>query len=267
MDSKGQSLSLEEAVFSFLTTLPPQERIEKQQEVNRFALWYGKERPVGRITAVEVANYAEGIAASTGDAAKKLEPVKAFLSYAKKEGIIKTSLAPHVRVRQTSQKTPQHTKSKQQQVALTAEGHAQLKSQLAALEKERLHVAEELHLAAADKDFRENAPLEAAREHRDRVDARIKELQATISTAALVNEEKPAKDLKARLRSKVILRDIASGKKLTYTLLTRNEAKPADNIISIDSPLGKALLGQHQGDIVKVIAPVGELSYQIEKIE
>ena len=266
MDSKGQSLSLEEAVLSFLTTLPPQGRIEKQQEVNRFAIWYGKDRPANRITALEVANYAESVAASTGDAAKKLEPVKAFLSYAKKEGIIGTSLAPHLRIRQTSQKTPSHIKSKQR-VALTAEGYTQLKAQLAALEKERLQIAEELRLAAEDKDFSENAPLDAAKEHRDRVDARIKELQAAINTAMVVGEEKPAEDLRVRLRSKVILRDIASGTKLTYTLLTKNESNPAENKISIDSPMGKALLSQHQGDIVKVIAPVGELSYQIERIE
>ncbi len=266
MHSKGQNLSLEEAVLSFLTTLPPEERIEKQQEVNRFAIWYGKERSINRITAVEVENYAESVAASTGDAAKKLEPVKAFLSYAKKEKFIVNSLAPHVRVRQTSQKSSSSTKSRQQS-ALTAEGYAQLKSQLAALKEERVQIAEELRLAAEDKDFSENAPLDAAKEHRDRVDARIKELQSAISTATVVDEEKPAEDLRVRLRSKVILRDIASGVKLTYTLLTKNEANPAENKISIDSPMGKALLSQHQGDIVKVIAPAGELSYQIESIE
>ena len=266
MHSKGQNLSLEEAVLSFLTTLSPEERLEKQQEVNRFAIWYGKERSVSRITAVEVEKYAENVAASTGDAAKKLEPVKAFLSYAKKEKIITTSLAPHVRVKQTSQKASSSTRSKQRS-ALTAEGYAQLKSRLAALKEERIQVAEELRLAAEDKDFSENAPLDAAKEHRDRVDARIKELQTAINTATVVGEENPAENLRVRLRSKVVLRDIASGAKLTYTLLTKNEANPAQNIISIDSPMGKALLSQHQGDIVKVIAPVGELNYQIERIE
>jgi len=266
VNSEVQNLSLEEAVLSFLTTLPPEESMEKQQEVYRFALWYGKERPVKRITALEVENYAESVAASTGDAAKKLEPVKAFLSYAKKEKIIGSSLAPSLRIKQTSQKTSVSTRSRQR-AALTSEGYAQLKSQLAALKEERLQVIEELRLAAEDKDFSENAPLDAAKEHRDRVDARIKELQTALSTATLVDEEKPAEDLRVRLRSKVVLRDIASGAQLTYTLLTKNEANPLNNKISIDSPMGKALLSQHQGDIVKVIAPVGELCYQIESIE
>jgi transcription elongation factor GreA len=259
-----QSLSLGEAAFSFLTSLPPEERKDKQQEVNRFILWYGKERFISQITPVEVANYAAWVAASTGDTAKKLEPVRAFLTYAKKEGLVEASLAPHLRVK-ASPKTPLPTKPKQQ-VALTPEDYVQLKSQLAALEEERGRIAEELRRAAADKDFRENAPLQAAREHRDQVEAQIRQLQATISTGVVV-EEKPAEESAVRLGSKVILCDIASGKKLTYTIVTKNEANPAKNKISIVSPLGKALLNQRQGNVVKVIAPAGELCYQIEQIE
>ncbi len=267
MKEQRQNLNLEEAAFSFLTRLPPEERKDKQQEVNRFILWYGKERPLSQITALEVANYAEWVGASTVDATKKLEPVKAFLVYAKKGGLIETNLASHLRVRQTSPKTPLTARRRsKKQVALTLEDYAQLKSQLAALEEERLHIAEELRQAAADKDFRENAPLEAAREHRDQVEARIKELQAAVSTAVVV-KEKAADDLKAMLGSTVILHNISSGEKLNYTLVTTNEANPAKNKISIASPLGKALLNKQQGDIVKVTAPMGELSYQIERIK
>jgi transcription elongation factor GreA len=82
-----------------------------------------------------------------------------------------------------------------------------------------------------------------------------------------VVEEKPTEESAVRLRSKVILLDIASGRKLTYTVVTKNEANPAKNKISIVSPLGKALLNQRQGNVVKVIAPAGELCYQIEQIE
>jgi len=270
MDDKAQSLSIEETAFSFLTSLPAQERQEKQQEVTRFIFWCGKDRPICQITPLEVANYAEQVGASTGDAAKKLEPVKAFLSYVKKEGIIKTSLVSHLRIRQASQKTTVKTSMParaKKQVVFTAEGYAQLKSQLAALEEERIKVAEEMRLAAADKDFRENAPLEAAREHASHIEAQIRDVQAAIKAAEIVDDEKPAEDLRVSLRSTVVLRDITSGAKLTYTLVTKNEAIPAQNKISIDSPMGKALLKQHQGDIVKVIAPRGELSYQIELVE
>lgn len=259
-----QSLSLGEAALSFLTSLPPEERKDKQQEVNRFVLWYGKERLTSQITPVEVANYAERVGASTGDITRRLEPVRAFLTYAKREGLVKANLAPHLRVK-ASPRTPLRTKPKQQ-VVLTPEDYVQLKSQLAALEEERGRIAEELRQAAADKDFRENAPLQAAREHRDQIEAKIRGIQTAISTGVVV-EEKPAEESAVRLRSKVILLDIASGRKLTYTLVTKNEANPAKNKISIVSPLGKALLNQRQGNVVKVIAPAGELCYQIEQIE
>jgi transcription elongation factor GreA len=259
-----QSLSLGEAALSFLTSLPPEERRHKQQEVNRFVLWYGKERLTSQITPVEVANYAGWVGASTGDITRRLQPVRAFLTYAKREGLIEASLAPHLRVK-ASPKTPLPTRPKQQ-VVLTPEDRVQLKSQLAALEEERGRIAEELRRAAADKDFRENAPLQAAREHRDQVEAQIRQLQAAISTGVVV-EEKPAEESAVRLGSKVILLDIASGRKLTYTVVTKNEANPAKNKISIVSPLGKALLNQRQGDVVKVIAPAGELCYRIERID
>ena len=261
MDEQG--LSLGEVAFSFLSSLPPEEGKDKQQEVNRFVLWYGKERPINQITPLEVANYAQWVGSSS-DATRRLEPVRAFLAYAKREGFVKANLASQLRVRPTSAKTPLMPGPKQR-VALTAEDYAELKSKLATLEEERGRIAEELRQAAADKDFRENAPLQAAREQRDQIEAQMRELRAALSAAAVV-EEKAAEELVVRLRSRVILRT-PSGEKLTYTLVPKSQANPAENKISIDSPIGKALLNQHQGDIVKVIAPVGELRYQIERIE
>jgi len=260
-----QTFSLEELAFSFLTSLPPEKRNDKQQEVNRFILWYGKERLISKITPVEIANYAERVGASTGDATKKLEPVRALLTYAKKEGLVEINLTPHLRIRQASPKAPPPTKAREQ-VILTPEDYVQLKSQLAALEEERIHIAEEMRRAAADKDFRENATLQAARERRDYTEARMQEIRTALNTGVMMKEE-PPEALTVRLRSKVILRDVASGKKLAYTLVTKNEANPTKNKISIASPIGKALLSQHQGDVVKVIAPAGELHYQIEQIE
>ena len=263
-----QGFTLEAVALAFLTSLPPEERKEKQQEVNKFVLWYGKERLISQITPVVIANYAGSVAASTGDATKKLEPVRSLLTYAKKEKLIKTSLAPHLRIKQTSSKTPIRTKPRQQ-IALTAEDYALLKSQLSTLEEERVHVAEEMRIAAADKDFRENAPLHAAREHRDHIEAQMKEIQTAITTGVVVEAEKPmaTPTVTVRLRTKVVLRDIASGKELTYTLVTKNEANPANGKISIISPIGKALLNQPQGAVVKVTAPAGELHYQIQRIE
>ena len=259
-------MSLGEAALSFLTSLPSEESKDKQQELNKFVLWYGKDRPVGRISPLEIETYAGWVAKSTGDVNKKLEPVKDFLTYAKKQKHVKTTLATHLRIKKTATRARSRVKPKQQTI-LSAEDYVNLRAQLVTLEEERLSIAQEMRRAAADKDFRENAPLQAAREESSHIEARIREIQTAISTGVLVQEEEPAEEVTVRLGSKVTMRDVASGAKLTYTLVTKNEAKAAQSKISIISPIGKALLNQHQGDVVKVVAPVGELQYQIENIE
>ena len=259
-------MTLGEVALSYLTSLPPEESQDKQQEVNKFILWYGKQRPASKITPREIETYAGWVASSTSDATKKLEPVRDFLTYIKKEKLVKSSLATHLRIKQASTKTTPRAKPKQQ-VALTSEDYANLKAQLATLEADRRNIAEELHRAASDKDFRENAPLQAAREQRDQIESKIREIQSALRTGVLVQEEEPAEDVTVRLGSKVVLHDVASGAKLTYTLVTKNDANPAKSKISIVSPIGKAVLNQRQGDLIKVIAPAGELRYQIESIE
>jgi len=258
--------SLEEVALAFLTSLPAEERKEKQQEVNRFVVWYGKDRPVSHIAPVEVSSYANYVGTSGGDAARRLEPIRALLTYARKEKLIRSSLAPHLRIKQTPSRTAPPAKPKPQ-TALTAEDYAQLKSQLASLTKDRVRVAEEMRIAAADKDFRENAPLQAAREKRDHIEARMQEIQAAIANGVIVESGKPVQTQTVKLGCRVVLRDLASGKELTYTLVTRNEADPMSGKISIISPLGKALLNHPCGASVKVVAPARELRYQIERIE
>jgi len=263
----SEALSLGEVAFSFLTSLPPEESQDSQQEINKFISWYGKDRPVERITPLEIETYAGWVASSTREAAKKLQPVKSLLTFLKKEKFTKTNLATHLRVKQPSTKTKVRAKPPKEQVLLTEDDYSQLKAQLVTLEEDRRLIAEELRRAAADKDFRENAPLQAAREQRDQIEARIRQIQTAINTGVLVQHEERQEEVIARLGSKVTLRDLASGAQLAYTLVTKNEASPMNNKISIVSPIGKACLNQRQGDMVKVIAPAGEISYHIESID
>jgi transcription elongation factor GreA len=262
-----EALSLEELALRYLTSLPADERADKQQEVNKFVLWYGKGRSIAHITPTELETYAQWTAASTGDANRKLEPVRTLLQYAKKEKLLKASLAPHLRIKQAHIKGATRRKPKHPQVALTANDHADLKAQLVALEEERVRVAEEMRVAAADKDFRENAPLHAARERAAHIEARMNDIQASLATGIVVDAEAQPETLAAKLGSTVALLQMATGEKLSYTLATKNEANPANGKISIDSPLGKAVLNQHEGDVVKVVAPAGESLYKIEKIK
>ncbi len=261
-----QNSSLGEVALSFLTTLSLQEREDSLKEVNRFVLWYSKERPVNQLVPSVVASYADWIAASSADASSKLEPVRRFLTYVKKEGFTETNLAPHLRARKATAKTPYIIKQQSKQSStLTPQGYARLKSQLAKLEQKLPRIAEEIQNAAADKDFKENAPLQAARERKEQLEAQIRDLESAIKSAVV--DEKPIDTLKVRFGCRVALRNLSSGEELNYTLVSPRETEPAKDKLSIASPIGKALLNHCEGEIVEVTAPIGKLRYRIERIE
>jgi transcription elongation factor GreA len=153
-----------------------------------------------------------------------------------------------------------------EQIHLTSEGHAALKSELEALQNERPRVAEQIRHAAADKDFRENAPLEAAREHQGHIEGRIRELEATIKGATII-KEKTSTTLRVGIGCTVDLSDLTSGEQLHYTLVSPSESNPTKGKLSIASPTGKALLDQEIGAVVEVAAPVGTFRYRIVGIK
>jgi transcription elongation GreA/GreB family factor len=264
---EGKDLTLEEAAVSFLVSLPPEERGEVQPEVSRFISWYGKGRRVSQITPLDVANYAGWISTSTTDSARKLEPVRAFLTYLRKGGLTKIGLASHLKAKKKASRLTIVSKSALASAQLSPHGLAQLKAELESLEKKRARLIDEIQKAAADKDFSENAPLQAAREEYQHVKARIDGLNSILETASIITESKRADNPKVRLNSRVRVRDLGSGEISSYILVGQHEAKPALGKISLVSPLGKALLNQPVGNIVEVAAPIGKLRFQIEQIE
>ena len=264
--STSSSCSLGEAAARYFISLSPGDRLKAQQEVNKFVRWYGEERLLGGLTAIEVENYTGQITSSTTDPAEKLEPVKAFLGFAYKQGLTGTRLATHIKIKKASSKF--HTSSGHRSlntISMTAQGYADLETELAALKKERPRVADEIRKAAADKDFRENAPLEAAREYQGHLEGRIRDLESTLKLATVMDVEQ-ADSRKVGIGDTVTLRDLASSEQMDYMLVDASEADPARGKLSIASPIGKALLGHEKGDEVEVSAPVGVLSYKIEDI-
>jgi transcription elongation factor GreA len=262
----GDSPSLGEAAGSFLAKLAPGEREASQQEVYRFVRWYGWERPFAGLTAPEVANYAERLSLSDTDYAKKLELTRAFLVFAKKEGWIKTSLFTHLKARKGRPGAPVSTKrGLPKKVNLTPEGYEELKAEIADLKSKRLKAIEDIRTAAADKDFRENAPLDAAREQKGHIEGRIMELEETLKAATVIGVEQKS-GLKASIGKKVVLCDMTSGEDLRYMIVDPREVDPVQGKISVASPLGKALVGRREGDVVEVAVPAGKVRYQIQQV-
>jgi transcription elongation factor GreA len=266
-DSVPPNYSLGQIATQFILTLPSEERLKAQQEVYKFVRWYGEKRPLAGLTIPEVANYAEQITSSTTEVAEKLGVIKTFLAYAHKQGLTRANLAVHLKSKKTPPKSASILKRhSQRKLLLTSQGYADLKTQLTTLKNARPHIAEELQKAASDKDFRENAPLEAAREHQGQVEARIRKLESTLKMATLVDEQQTS-SREITFGDTVLLRDLVSGEQASYTLVDASEANPIECKISVASPMGQALLGQMKGQNIEVKAPAGILHYRIEDIK
>ena len=263
----SESPGLGEAAGLFLAKLSPEKREVSQPAVHKFVRWYGRDRPLAGLTAPEVANYAERLSLSDTDYNKKLELIRAFLSYARKAGWSRLNLATHLKAKKVKADSVSSAKQDLPEVIpLTRQGYAELEAELAALKDKRPQLIEEMRRAAADKDFRENAPLAAAREKRGHLEGKIRELEETLKAATIIDEGKKS-NLKINIGDRFILSDLASGEELHYRLVNPREVDPIQGKISGASPLGKVLVNRGEGETVEVTVPVGKLRYQIKRIE
>ena len=237
-----------------------------RNELGRFVGWCGPERVLGGILPSVIGGYADSVAGTgtTPQAAEKLQVVRKFLTYAKKKGMIETNLAQHVRIRKPrARKTQGGQAVDRDEVGLTPEGHAQLVAQLEELKSQRAPLAIEIQKAAADKDVRENSPLEAAREQLGMVDGRIQDIEGTLLQAVIIDPKKAKASVVVGLGTAVWVQDIESGRKSRYTVVSASEANPMDSKISDVSPIGKALIGKHSGVETNAETPRGTVRYKI----
>jgi transcription elongation factor GreA len=149
---------------------------------------------------------------------------------------------------------------------LTKEGYEKLKKELEELKGPvRMRIAEAIREAKAHGDLRENAAYHEAKLNQTRLDARIAELEKMFQLAKIVDTE--GVSAQARLGSKVKLLDLDFDDKLEINLVGSFEADPSRDLISINSPLGEALVGKGEGDEVEVAAPGGTSHYKILAVE
>lgn len=269
---QSDSVVFSQALTQYLSTLKLSSAPDTLNELTKFIRWCGRERNVVELTPQEAASYGDMMSESSGlqDRTARAKAVKDFLSYCYKSNFTHTSLAKHVRVRRNGRKVTS-TEAARVAMDITPEGYQNLVDELEALRSERVNVAQEINRAAADKDFRENAPLDAAREHQGFLEARIREIESGLQRARLVYTDKQRSDAKfdrdVRLGSRVKLMECLSKEEMTYTLVNASEASPMDLKMSVASPVGKALMGHKVGEEIDVITPRGRLRYRIEEVD
>ena len=155
----------------------------------------------------------------------------------------------------------------EQQVMLTEEGYEKLENELEYLETEkRREVAKRIKVAREFGDISENSEYDDAKNEQAFVEGRIQEIKNMINNAHVVKDE-DVTDKKVNLGTTVMLHDLDSDEKISYTLVGSAEADPLNYKISNESPIGKAILGHVIGDEVTVETPGGEVDYEIIKIK
>lgn len=150
---------------------------------------------------------------------------------------------------------------------LTKEGYEALKDLLRELKtKGRQDIAKEIAEARSQGDLSENAEYDAAKEKQGHLEKKIAELEDTFANAKII-ENAPTDNSKVYVLSKVTVLNQKTKKEITYTMVSAHEADFAERKISIDSPIGKALMGRKLGETVQVRIPAGLLDLTIQKID
>ena len=150
---------------------------------------------------------------------------------------------------------------------LSREGFEKLEEELQDLKtRGRKEIAEEIAEARAKEDLSENAEYDAAKEAQGMLEKRIAELENALANARILDEEDIKTD-KAYLLSTITIYNHTVEKEVKYTLVSKDEANFKKNKISVESPIGQAILGTEVGETIKVDVPAGTLKLEIKNIE
>jgi transcription elongation factor GreA len=153
-------------------------------------------------------------------------------------------------------------------VPLTARGAAQLKEELRRLKnEERPKVTQAIATARAHGDLKENAEYHAAKEQQGMMEARIRDIEAKLGNAQIIDVTAINAAGKVVFGATVHLVDVTDGSEARYQIVGEDEADIKNGLLSIGSPIARALIGKREGDEVEVAAPSGKRSYEITAIE
>ena len=148
----------------------------------------------------------------------------------------------------------------------TEEGYKSLKDEVHQLKTvERPKISAQIGEAIDKGDLSENAEYDAAKDAQGHLEAKIAKLENLLANARVIDDSN-IDDSKVFILSTVRIENIKNGAEVTYTLVAENEANLADKKISIDSPIGKGLLGKSVGDIAEVEVPAGVIPFEILEI-
>jgi len=153
-------------------------------------------------------------------------------------------------------------------VPLTMRGAEKLREELRILKTvERPKVIEAIAEARAHGDLKENAEYHAAREQQSFIEGRIKEIDGKLSNAQVIDITNINANGRVIFGATVDLFNVESDKEVTYQIVGEDESDIKQGMISVNSPIARALIGKEEGDMADVKAPGGNIEYEILEVK
>ncbi|WP_445397339.1 transcription elongation factor GreA [Zobellella sp. An-6] len=154
------------------------------------------------------------------------------------------------------------------QTPMTIRGAQRLREELDHLKSvRRPQIIEAIAEAREHGDLKENAEYHAAREQQGFCEGRIQEIEAKLSNAQIIDITKLPNNGKVIFGSTVTLFKLDDEKEITYRIVGDDESDIKANMISVNSPIARALIGKEEDDVVVVRTPSGEVEYEVIKVE
>jgi len=152
-------------------------------------------------------------------------------------------------------------------IPITSRGAEQLRAELRRLKTvERPRIVKAIAEARAHGDLKENAEYHAAKEEQGFIEARIRDIDGKLSNAQIIDVTQFGSTGRVVFGATVDLVDEEDGRELTYQIVGEDEADIAAGMISVGSPIARALIGKEEGDVVVVNTPGGEKSFEIVEV-
>ncbi|MBQ9164848.1 MAG: transcription elongation factor GreA [Bacteroidaceae bacterium] len=149
---------------------------------------------------------------------------------------------------------------------MSQEGYDKLRAQIKQLEEvERPEVIRQIQEAREKGDLSENAEYDAAKEAQGKLETKIAELKAALADAKILDTSKVQTDT-VQILSKVDLKNVKNGMKMTYTIVSESEANLREGKISVGTPIAKGLLGKKVGDVAQINIPQGVIELEVLNI-
>ncbi|MEX2228982.1 MAG: transcription elongation factor GreA [Dehalococcoidia bacterium] len=255
--------------------LEPETLRADRPAVETFVKWFGPERPIAELTGVDVRQYHESVTADGEpddedgpSELSDLEPLRAFLAYCSRMAFTEANLVPFLQLGAHAGGARGGAGALEELGGegyhVTLEGLQLMERQLEVLKAERPLIADKLRAAMADKDFRENAPLDAARDEQGHLESRIRDIEQRLRRAVIIDRD--AKRGRANVGSTVKLLNIERDREQVFMLVSPTEVDPAKGKISIESPVGVAVRNRSAGEMVVVDAPSGPISFKLIEV-